>query len=344
MYVRTRGRLGQVSTLSPVPQPATASLFQRTREAIQEAVRRGQATLAMAQALLRGLAEGMRDVNDLTNLVFFARHPERGGRKLQRGEPQFAQLSREWLEIRDKLVLPTLQAAAAGPASVVPTSPTDRPRHNWAKVAPDQRMLYVMKLLVEKYQYPVNGAAGIVGNLWAESKVLPNRVEGSSSTAPMRARDFKGAITEFTAEQVMNRNPAKKQGPKKAGIGLAQWTRRPRRAGLFQHTFQGRRLGATILYDMDAQVNYLVTELGSKDYRHVDRVLRDPHVSLEDASDEVVYNFEIPGSILTKTKPPRKLARTDPAVQEKFVERRRYARVALGVYRRAHPGIAAATM
>jgi hypothetical protein len=314
------------------------------REAIQEAVRRGQATLAMAQALLRGLAEGMRDVNDLTNLVFFARHPERGGRRLKRGEPQFAQLSREWLEIRDNLVLPTLQAAAAGPASVVPTSPTERPPIDWAKVDPDQRMLYVMKLLVEKYQYPVNGAAGIVGNLRAESCVLPNRVQGSSPTTPMRARDFKGAMTEFTAEQVMNRNRAKKQGPNFAGIGLAQWTYLPRRAGLFQHTFQGRSLGAAILYNMDAQVDYLVTELGSKNFRPVDRVLRDPHVSLEDASDEVLYNFEMPGSIWTKNKPRRKLARTDPAVQKKFDVRRRYSRVALRVYRRAHPGVVAATM
>ena len=41
------------------------------------------------------------------------------------------------------------------------------------------RVLRVMELLVDRYGYPVNGAAGLVGNLIAESGVLPNRIEGS---------------------------------------------------------------------------------------------------------------------------------------------------------------------
>jgi len=203
---------------------------------------------------------------------------------------------------------------------------------NWAEVDRDQRMLYVMKLLVEKYQYPVNGAAGLVGNLRAESDVIPNRVEGSRATTPMRARDFNNILRDFTAEEVMNRNPTTEVGPLKAGIGIAQWTKRDRRAGLFQHTFQGERLGAAIIYNIDAQVDYLITELGST-YLRVDRVLKNPNVSLEDASDEVVYNFEIPGSILTKSKPRRKLPRTDPAVQNVFDMRRQYSRGALRAYR-----------
>ena len=44
---------------------------------------------------------GQRDANVLANLVFFHRHPERAGRALRPDEPGFADLSREWLAIRD---------------------------------------------------------------------------------------------------------------------------------------------------------------------------------------------------------------------------------------------------
>ena len=51
---------------------------------------------------------GQRDANLLTNLVFFHRHPERGGRALLRDEPGYADLSREWMAIRDTIVRPQL--------------------------------------------------------------------------------------------------------------------------------------------------------------------------------------------------------------------------------------------
>jgi lysozyme len=71
------------------------------------------------------LIQGERDENKLTNLVFFARHPERQGRKIMRGEPDFERLSQEWLDIRNKLVRPIL----SGLPSAAPISPsvTTRP-------------------------------------------------------------------------------------------------------------------------------------------------------------------------------------------------------------------------
>ena len=55
-------------------------------------------------------AGGERNPDRLTDLVFHARHPERGGRPIARGETQCAN---EWLWIRDNVVLPALQRAAA---------------------------------------------------------------------------------------------------------------------------------------------------------------------------------------------------------------------------------------
>jgi hypothetical protein len=91
---------------------------------------------SVLQALRNGLEEvavklavhfGFRDADQLTNLVFHARHPERGGRKLLRGEPQFATLSKEWQDIRGRLVQPALRAFAAGRAPVTPTTSTRSP-------------------------------------------------------------------------------------------------------------------------------------------------------------------------------------------------------------------------
>jgi D-alanyl-D-alanine carboxypeptidase-like protein len=61
---------------------------------------------------------GERDENRLTNIVFFARHPERGGRPIARGETQLAQ---EWTRIRDEIVRPALRGGAAAAPRTAPT-------------------------------------------------------------------------------------------------------------------------------------------------------------------------------------------------------------------------------
>jgi len=156
----------------------------------------------------------------------------------------------------------------------------------------DQRMLYVMDLLVNKYNYPVNSAAGLVGNLSAESSVMPNRIQGSQQTDPMLG---------LTPEQAMNFYG------NGGGIGLAQWTSTDRRDGLFQHIFNGVQLGANILLNMEAQVDYMVYELRNK-FIGVNQFLMNPGVSVNDASDKVLKNFEIPYDIPGNIAPRREYA------------------------------------
>lgn len=199
---------------------------------------------------------------------------------------------------------------------------------DWSTVDGDERMRYVMVSLVEEHGYPMNGAAGVVGNLWAESGLLPNRIEGSSSASPMRARDFSGTTVDFTPGEIRDRDRSTQLGPALPGVGLAQWTSPHRRSGLFQHSYQGRVLGDEILFDMDAQVDYLVAEMRSG-YLGVHGVVTDPDVSVDDASDEVVYNFEVPGSVL---EGGTKLPRTDPRVQGTFQARRAHSHRALRSY------------
>ncbi|SNY78034.1 D-alanyl-D-alanine carboxypeptidase [Nocardia amikacinitolerans] len=221
-----------------------------------------------------------------------------------------------------------LRSVATSPPERV-AQPRSMPRGPVDHSALDARIVRVMTLLVNDYGYPVNGAAGIVGNLIAESGLQPNRIEGSSPSAPMRAMNFAGQLTDFTPEQVQNRDFAAKRGPRRPGVGIAQWTSPNRRNGLFRHMFRGRQLGAAILFDLDAQVDYLDTELRGS-YPSVYRALTMPGVTVDAASDDVLYRFEIPGAILQDR---RRLPRTDPRVQQIFAERRALAKRALAVYR-----------
>jgi len=60
------------------------------------------------EALSRAVRLGTRDENELSDLIFFKRHPERDGRSIRKGERDFKNLSQEWIHIRDKVVRPFL--------------------------------------------------------------------------------------------------------------------------------------------------------------------------------------------------------------------------------------------
>src|SRR5262249_46521411 len=143
-----------------------------------------------------------------------------------------------------------------------------------------------------KYGYSVNAAAGIVGNLDAESAVLPSRVQNSTKVKPLSAPNAAGKTTDFTPEDLrQNSLPGgqpKNVLPPKTGIGLAQWTLPNPRPGLFQPTFEGQELDAMILLNMDGQVESLVSELQKTPaFKRLDKNLTAPGVRLNDASDEV---------------------------------------------------------
>jgi hypothetical protein len=83
---------------------------------LADAVRRGALTL---QAVARILA-GERNLDTLTNLVFYGRHPELpAGYKIQSHDKA---LAREWLDLRDRVVGPVLRAfVRPAPAPAVST-------------------------------------------------------------------------------------------------------------------------------------------------------------------------------------------------------------------------------
>jgi hypothetical protein len=202
----------------------------------------------------------------------------------------------------------------------------------WEQIDKDQRLRYAMERLIDNYGYPVNGAAGLVGNLFAESGLIPSRIQTSPEALPLRADNFQGELTDFSAEDVMNRNEKTQSGPAPVGIGLAQWSEAERRKKLFTYEFDGTVLGAKVLFDMDAQLDYVVDELLHRQgFGGVEKLLRKASATRSDASDEVLCNFERPAAVLEGNEP---LPRSDPRVQKACKERRPLAERAFAAYQK----------
>ncbi|MDO5345274.1 MAG: phage tail tip lysozyme [Lachnospiraceae bacterium] len=135
------------------------------------------------------------------------------------------------------------------------------------------------------------GAAGLMGNLQAESGLVPNRVEilclkrlkenGKTYTdAVYTAAVDCGTITR---KQFLNPLPNRQYG-----YGLAQWTSPSRKGGLYDLC---RKRGVSIA-DLETQLVWLMTEL-TVSYRKVLDVLKSAG-TVKEASDCVLCNFEQP--------------------------------------------------
>ena len=125
-----------------------------------------------------------------------------------------------------------------------------------------------------------HGAAGLMGNLYAESALNPHNLQntyekklGLTDDAYTAAVDS-GSYTNFVRDS--------------AGYGLAQWTYWSRKEGLLSYV---RSLGASV-GDLEAQLGYLFKEL-SEGYTGLLATLKTA-TSVRTASDAVLTKFERP--------------------------------------------------
>lgn len=122
-------------------------------------------------------------------------------------------------------------------------------------------------------------AAGVMGNLYAESGLSPINLENyyedklGMNDAEYTAAVDNGTYTEFVTD--------------KAGYGLAQWTYHTRKAGLLDYA---KSKGASI-GDLDMQLEFLWKEMqGNKGLMNKLRLAE----SVQDASNAVLFDFERP--------------------------------------------------
>ena len=220
----------------------------------------------------------------------------------------------------------------------------------------EQRILYVMHRLVDHYGYSVNAAAGIVGNMIAESRVQSDAIEGSKEATPTRSYTFKfdakgnvvrdkkgnpvccGPARTFTYDEVASRNRKTGSGPFFVGIGYVQMSDPDLRAGLFTYEYQGKVLGSAILdpKNSDAQLDYIVERWLKKSHKGLDDMLTAKGgISVHEASNDVVYEGERPGAILhwvtgkNGKRHQERYPRSDSHVQDVFKERQPLADRAL---------------
>ncbi|MBO6177836.1 MAG: N-acetylmuramoyl-L-alanine amidase [Selenomonadaceae bacterium] len=123
--------------------------------------------------------------------------------------------------------------------------------------------------------------AGIMGNLYAESGLIPTNLQNSfESSLGVNDEGYTASVDDgsYSFERFINDG---------AGFGLAQWTYYTRKAGLYEfakHT--GRSIG-----DLDMQLEYLWDEL--QKYEDLMGKLRNAK-SVREASDAFLLDFERP--------------------------------------------------
>ena len=124
------------------------------------------------------------------------------------------------------------------------------------------------------------GAAGLMGNLYAESGLRPNNLQNS----------YEGKLGMADAEytEMVDKGSYTNFGNDRAGYGLAQWTYPSRKAALLAYAKAARKS----IGDLEMQLGFLMQELASS-YKAVLATLKSA-TSVRAASDAVLLQFERP--------------------------------------------------
>lgn len=128
------------------------------------------------------------------------------------------------------------------------------------------------------------GTAGLMGNLQAESGLIPYRLQGDFTTGYSTSIRYTNNVDQGIYTQSEFANDSK-------GYGLAQWTFWSRKDALYNMYVSG---GYSSIGDVGLGVAYLISELQSS-YSGVLAVLRSA-TSVRQASDKVLHDFENPAS------------------------------------------------
>lgn len=128
------------------------------------------------------------------------------------------------------------------------------------------------------------GVAGLMGNLVAESNLIPYRLQGDFTNGYVTSIEYTEQVDNGTVSEYDFVN----NGPNGGGYGLAQWTFPARKQNLYNLKVErGVSIGDLVL-----AVDFLILELHGE-FRGVRNVLINA-TSLREASDYVLHNFERP--------------------------------------------------
>lgn len=127
------------------------------------------------------------------------------------------------------------------------------------------------------------GTAGLMGNLFAESGLRPNNLQGTYETSlGFTDESYTAAVDNGTYSEDDFVHDS-------AGYGLAQWTYYSRKQNLYDFYKEG---GYASIGGIDLACDFLLYELQSS-YSSVFRALQNA-TSVREASDVVLHQFEKP--------------------------------------------------
>ena len=126
------------------------------------------------------------------------------------------------------------------------------------------------------------GVAGLMGNLYAESGLIPTNMEN--------AYEKKLGYTDSTYTEAVDSGKYTKFGTDAVGYGLAQWTYHTRKKALLAYA-QSKKVS---IGDLNMQVEFLYKEL-SENYKGVLNTLKSAN-SIKMASNKVLTDFERPAN------------------------------------------------
>lgn len=176
--------------------------------------------LAAFDALARGAygtvvalagAAGYRSVNDLTNIIFYFRHPDIVGRKIRSDEPE---LRRSWLEIRDTIVVPALRSTAT-PSHTAPSGRTSLSAENLSWYGPGTATPELMAFMRAVYDRHVARSKGPFVDTLPDSALA--RIEGHHSAQVAAAQ----AAIRLLAAARADLRAAGREGREQVGITSA---------------------------------------------------------------------------------------------------------------------------
>lgn len=126
------------------------------------------------------------------------------------------------------------------------------------------------------------GVAGLMGNLQAESGIIPFRLQGDFSTNYYKSINYTNNVDSGAISRDEFIHDAQ-------GYGLAQWTYYTRKDALYDMYING---SYTSIGDVRLAVDYLIYEL-QNNYSYILPTLRNA-TSIREASDIVLHEFENP--------------------------------------------------
>ena len=130
-----------------------------------------------------------------------------------------------------------------------------------------------------------NGIAGLLGNLYSESRLYSNNLQNSC--------EKKIGMTDAQYTEAVNNGTYADFDNDRFGYGIAQWTSAGRKAGLHEYVKKNNKS----IDDLQSQVEYLYIELSSK-YKTVLAELCSANNTVASCAEIVVCKFEIPKSVI----------------------------------------------